>query len=75
MINPEVIVQEGKQDGEEGCLSFPGILFAGAAKPARDRARPRINGKEFEIDGMELDGALHAARNGSLRRHLFTTIA
>src|ERR1044072_4145151 len=25
MINPEVLAQEGKQDGDEGCLSFPGI--------------------------------------------------
>src|SRR5437879_1267567 len=28
MINPEVIAQEGKQDGDEGCLSFTGIFFA-----------------------------------------------
>src|SRR5919205_619942 len=28
MINPEVIRVEGEQDGEEGCLSFPGIFFA-----------------------------------------------
>src|ERR1043166_6436025 len=27
MINPEVIAQEGKQDGDEGCLSFPGIFY------------------------------------------------
>src|SRR3954471_22044983 len=27
MINPEVIRVEGEQDGEEGCLSFPGIFF------------------------------------------------
>src|ERR1051326_7405230 len=27
MINPEVMAQEGKQDGEEGCLSFPGIFI------------------------------------------------
>src|SRR4051812_24959236 len=26
MINPQVIAQEGKQDGDEGCLSFPGIF-------------------------------------------------
>ncbi len=25
MINPEIIVQEGEQFGDEGCLSFPGI--------------------------------------------------
>src|SRR5437667_12904424 len=26
MINPEVIAAEGDQNGEEGCLSFPGIF-------------------------------------------------
>ncbi len=41
MANPEIIVQEGKQDGEEGCLSIPGIYSKVAAQHARDRARPR----------------------------------
>src|SRR5947209_19499961 len=27
MINPEVVSMEGKQDGDEGCLSFLGIFF------------------------------------------------
>src|SRR5438128_12345928 len=27
MFNPEVLDMEGKQDGDEGCLSFPGIFF------------------------------------------------
>ncbi len=26
MINPEVLHVEGEQNGEEGCLSFPGIF-------------------------------------------------
>lgn len=25
LINPEVVESKGKQDGEEGCLSFPGL--------------------------------------------------
>src|SRR5207245_11455928 len=29
MINPEVISMEGKQNGEDGCLYFRGLLFRG----------------------------------------------
>jgi len=54
MINPEVIAQEGKQDGDEGCLSFPGIFF-GVERNLRAVVRAHdVNGKEFEIDGTEL---------------------
>src|SRR5258708_13226652 len=54
MINPEVIAQEGKQDGDEGCLSFPGIFFGvernlRACVPAHD-----VDGKKFQIDPTQL---------------------
>src|SRR2546430_2561413 len=46
MINPEVVAQEGKQDGDEGCLSFPGIFF-GVERNLRAIVRAHdINGKE-----------------------------
>src|SRR6266511_3437167 len=54
MINPEVLRIEGTQNGDEGCLSFPGIFFPlerGLRAIVRARA---INGNEFELDGMEL---------------------
>ncbi len=54
MINPEVVNVEGKQDGEEGCLSFPGIYF-NVERNLRAIVRAHdVNGKEFEIDGTEL---------------------
>ena len=54
MINPEVVTQEGKQDGDEGCLSFPGIFF-GVERNLRAIVRAHdIKGKEFELDGTEL---------------------
>ena len=54
MINPEVISMEGKQNGEEGCLSFPGIFF-GVERNLRAIVRAHdVNGKEFELDGTEL---------------------
>ena len=54
MINPEVISMEGKQDGEEGCLSFPGIFY-NVERNLRAIVRAHdINGKEFELDATEL---------------------
>ena len=54
MINPEVVSMEGKQDGDEGCLSFPGIFF-NVRRNLRAIVRAHdVNGKEFELDGTEL---------------------
>lgn len=54
MINPEVVSIEGKQDGEEGCLSFPGIFY-NVERNLRAVVRAHdINGNEFELDGTEL---------------------
>lgn len=54
MINPEVLRIEGKQSGDEGCLSFPGIFFA-VDRGLRAIVRAHdINGNEFELDGMDL---------------------
>jgi len=54
MINPEIVHMEGKQDGDEGCLSFPGIFF-NVQRNLRAIVRAYdINGKEFELDGSEL---------------------
>ena len=54
LINPEVRRVEGTQNGEEGCLSFPGI-FTPVERNLRAVVRAQdINGNEFEIDGMEL---------------------
>ncbi len=54
MINPEVVSMEGKQNGDEGCLSFPGIFF-GVERNLRAILRAHdVNGKEFELDGTEL---------------------
>ncbi len=54
MINPEVLNDEGNQNGEEGCLSFPGI-FTPVERSLRAIVRAHdINGNEFEIDDTEL---------------------
>jgi peptide deformylase len=56
MANPEIILQEGKQDGEEGCLSIPGI-YSKVQRSLRVIARGHdLNGKHYEIEGIELEG-------------------
>ncbi|MBD0373339.1 MAG: peptide deformylase [Pyrinomonadaceae bacterium] len=54
LVNPEVLMVEGEQNGEEGCLSFPGIFFP-VKRSLRAVVRAQdLKGEVFEIDGMEL---------------------
>ena len=54
LINPEVIAKEGKQTGEEGCLSIPGFREPVIrAKKAVVRAQ-NAKGDWFEITGEDL---------------------
>ncbi|MDQ6665736.1 MAG: peptide deformylase, partial [Acidobacteriota bacterium] len=54
LINPKVIYKEGKQTGEEGCLSIPGFREpVTRAKNATVRARD-AKGGEFEMRGEDL---------------------
>ncbi|MBA3765550.1 MAG: peptide deformylase [Acidobacteria bacterium] len=82
LINPEVLRVEGEQDGEEGCLSFPGIFFP-VKRDFRAVVRAHdVKGNLFEVDGMELtarcmlhetdhcDGKLFLDRLPKLRRDM-----
>lgn len=54
LINPEILSVEGTQNGEEGCLSFPGI-YTPVERNLRAIARAQdLKGEYFEVDGMEL---------------------
>lgn len=54
LVNPEILVREGTQIGEEGCLSIPG--FREDVKRAwRVRVRAQdLEGNFFETEGEEL---------------------
>ncbi len=54
LVNPEILVKEGMQIGEEGCLSIPG--FREDVKRAyRVRVRAQdLDGNFFETEGEEL---------------------
>ena len=82
LVNPEVIVSEGKQYEDEGCLSFPDIREK-VARAAKVRVRAQDEkGKWFEMDGDELlarafqheidhlDGILFIFRMSALKRSL-----
>jgi peptide deformylase len=54
LINPEVISKEGRQTGEEGCLSIPGFREpVTRAKKTLVRARD-AKGDSIEVEGEDL---------------------
>jgi peptide deformylase len=82
LINPEIIVREGKQYEEEGCLSLPEIREK-VSRAAKVKVRAQdVNGEWFELDGEELlarafqheidhlDGVLFFRRVSALKRDL-----
>lgn len=81
-INPEILGGEGEQDGDEGCLSFPGI-FVPVKRPAKVTIRAlNLQGEPFEMTGEgilaraflheteHLDGQLLIDKVGRLKREL-----
>jgi peptide deformylase len=54
LINPKILKLEGKQTGEEGCLSIPGFREqVSRAKRATMRAQ-KANGEWYEMTGEDL---------------------
>lgn len=54
LINPEIIAREGECEGEEGCLSVPGV-YETVTRAARVRVRARgLDGQVFERDAEGL---------------------
>jgi peptide deformylase len=54
-VNPEVVeTSEELQEGEEGCLSFPGLFYP-CERPLRARIRARdVHGEQHEVTGEGL---------------------
>ena len=54
LVNPELIAQEGEQEGFEGCLSVPGRWgIVKRPQKAKVRAQDR-NGNFFEVEGEDI---------------------
>ncbi|NIA21817.1 MAG: peptide deformylase [Anaerolineaceae bacterium] len=61
MVNPELIEQRGRQAGEEGCLSFPGI-FIKVQRSAWVKVRYQdLDGNEqiLEVEGLAARAVQH----------------
>ena len=82
LVNPEIILQEGEQIGDEGCLSFPGI-YTTVRREVRTIVRYKdVFGKEQELDCTDLsarcvlhetdhcDGIVFLDRMSVLKREL-----
>jgi peptide deformylase len=70
-INPEIVLVEGLQKGDEGCLSFPGIYFE-VDRGERVIVRAQdVDGKPFTADFMELEARCVLHENDHLDGDLF----
>ena len=72
LVNPEIVAQDGEQDGPEGCLSVPG-KWGMVKRPnvVRVRAQDR-NGQWFETEGQELTARCFCNELDHLDGHLYT---
>jgi peptide deformylase len=54
LINPKIVKTEGKQEGEEGCLSIPGFREQVKRGKRVTVQASNAKGEEFEITGEDL---------------------
>lgn len=71
LVNPEIIHEEGEQDGLEGCLSVPG-MYGKVKRPysVTVRAQDR-HGNFFEVSGEEMVARCFCHETEHLDGHLF----
>ena len=54
LVNPVITRWEGEQEGEEGCLSFPGLYYACKRAMAVTVAAQDVRGQAVQLDGEGL---------------------
>ena len=71
LINPEIVAQEGEQDGLEGCLSIPG-MWGYVKRPTwvKVRAQDR-EGSWFEVEGDGLAARCYCHELEHLDGHMY----
>ena len=71
LVNPEIIHEEGEQDGWEGCLSVPG-MYGKVKRPffVTVRAQDR-EGNFFEVSGEDMVARCFCHELEHLEGHLF----
>ncbi|HLG14872.1 MAG TPA: peptide deformylase [Blastocatellia bacterium] len=71
LINPVIEKEEGEQVGDEGCLSFPGILLQ-IERPQRVVVRAQdTDGRPFTLDVMDLEARCVSHETDHLDGELF----
>lgn len=75
LVNPEIIETSGEQNGQEGCLSFPG-QFGDVKRPMNVtvKAQDRF-GKEFTVKGKELLARAFCHETDHLSGKVFVDLA
>ena len=74
LVNPEIIAQQGEQDGLEGCLSVPGMWgYVKRPEWVKVKAQDR-NGKWFEAEGSGLTARCFCHELAHLDGHLYTEL-
>lgn len=74
LVNPEILTEEGEQDGLEGCLSVPGYYgFVKRPMKVRVRAQDRT-GTWFEAEGEEIVARCFCHETEHLDGHVFTEL-
>ena len=71
LVNPEILAQEGSQDGWEGCLSLPG-MWGKVERPnwVKVRAQDRY-GNWFETEGTEMAARCFCHELEHLEGHMY----
>ena len=71
LVNPELVMTEGEQEGPEGCLSVPGV-YGWVKRPehVRVRAQDRF-GETHEYEGVGLTARAFCHEIEHLDGHLF----
>ena len=72
LVNPQIVEQEGEQEGFEGCLSVPG-RWGVVKRPLKVRVRAQDrDGNFFEAEGEEIVARCFCHEIEHLDGHLFT---
>ena len=72
LVNPEIVSQEGEQEGFEGCLSLAG-RYGIVKRPMKVKVRAQDrNGNFFEVEGEENVARCFCHETEHLDGHLFT---
>ena len=75
LVNPEIISQEGEQEGFEGCLSVPG-RWGVVKRPMKVRVRAQDrDGNWFEVEGEALIARCFCHELAHLDGQLYTEVA